>query len=112
MLIFFIILVVYLVGFVCWFRNRLRVYLNNWDKLSSYEQRQGGFSDLDDRRAGATMMALFWPITCIIPLLATTVKTDKQVREVQEKKSRELELERAVFKKQAQELNIPGWENI
>lgn len=108
----------YLVGFVIWYRNRYRTYLNNRDrniahnlKRSSWTQ-SGPVNDIATCKFGALSMAVLWPVTVIPWLLSYNVKTDKQHQEMVARKEQELADQRATLKRQAKDLNLPGWERL
>lgn len=106
-----IILVVYVVGLVWWFRNRYRTYLNNSDDFRDWERVY--------MQLGALGMAVFWPFTMPLKLLlfglSVGVKSNIEIkRELQDRElaiiaeERRLSLEKAELIRMARELNIPG----
>lgn len=104
---------IYLAGFVVWYRNRYRTYLNTRDRRIAYNKTVDyrlthTVNSINECKAGSLMMAIFWPLTIIPWLLSAGVKTDQQIKKAQEAK----EKKQAEFKAKAKELNLPGWEHL
>src|SRR4051812_40737851 len=126
------VLLLYLVGFVFWFRNRYRRYRNfNEQRIKRNARTYVPLEvvNMDSTlQMGAFTMALFWPLTLPVrlglDLLTYRVHTEGEKAEMLEEREKEVqtilaEIEREVirerkkreeFKKIAKDLNLPGWE--
>lgn len=113
-----IILAVYLVIFVWWYRNRYLNYLNRRDqhiahnKMPQHNYDKVEVSSINECKGGAMIMALFWPLTILPWLLSLKVSTDKQREELQKKREKKLKQDRWELREQARKLNLPGWESL
>lgn len=105
------IIAVYLVGFVYWFRNRYRTYLNSSEGFRDWERVY--------IQMGALGMSVFWPFTMSLKLLlfgiSVGIRSNSEIkRELQDRElaimaeERRLSLEKAELIRKAKELNIPG----
>lgn len=121
-----IFLIIYLVIFVWWFRDRYRHYRNfNEQRINRKMSRPYGPTEWihsdTELQMGALTMALFWPVTIpvrgVLDLITRGVRTDGE--EAQRMREREQAVRaqeakdkraKADFKAKAKELNIPGWE--
>lgn len=109
-----IILVVYLLGLVLWYRNRFRCYLNYQDANYNYNQTLSHFAPYARVQSRmkcqnfALIMAVFWPITVIPAALSYGIKSNLELAQEKAKIAKE----GAELRETARKYGLEGWEHL